>query len=253
MLVATGSGGGPFVFDQMTVGFVFTPLAKHEAAYGTSVARPVPLAPGSGWLLPAGIDGVCEWTGESLFLNVSFSAALVGEITGGRNLPFEPRYGFTDATAANIALDLHGANPGGPVATIYRDAMTLALGAHLVKALSEQAPVAVQAPVLEDARLARAVDLIEADLTAALSLDDLATAAGMSAFHFARSFKKATGEAPHRFVVRRRVERAKILLRSTTLPIAEIAFRVGWENVSHFGQAFRAITGATPGNFRNGV
>jgi AraC family transcriptional regulator len=113
--------------------------------------------------------------------------------------------------------------------------------------------VVTQAPVLEDARLARAVDRIEADLTGDLSLDELAAAAGMSVFHFARSFKAVTGEAPHRFVMRRRIERAKILLRTTALPVAEIAFRVGWENVSHFGQAFRGVTGVTPGSFRSGI
>lgn len=251
-LIATGSGGGRFGFDQMTVGFVFTPLGRHEAAYGTDKARDVPLAPGTGWLLPAGLAGSCEWTGDSLFLNVSFSNSLINEISGGSNASFAPRYGFTDATAVNIALDLHGATGEGPVATVYKDAMTLALAAHLVKATQETAPLVTQAPVLEDARLARAIDRIESDLTAELSLDDLAAIAGMSTFHFARSFKAATGEAPHRFVMRRRVERAKILLKTTALPIAEIAWRVGWENVSHFSQAFKSVTGMTPGTFRAG-
>lgn len=250
VLIETGSGGGPFSFDQITVGFVFSPLTKHEAAYGTDVLRPVPLAPGSGWVLPAGLSGKCDWTGDSRFLNVSLSPALVNDISGGRNLPFEPRYGFTDATAINIALDLHANDGQGPVATVYREAMTMALGAHLIKTLSETSPLAVPAPILDDQRLARAVDRIEADLMADLSLDELAAIAGMSTFHFARSFKAATGEAPHRFVMRRRIGRAKILLRSTALPIAEIAFQVGWENVSHFTHAFRTLEGVTPGSFR---
>lgn len=252
-LVSTGSGGGAFAFDEMTVGFVFTSLSKHEAGYGTDRLRSVPLGPGTGWLLPAGLSGACDWTGESLFLNVSFSSALIGEISGGRNAPFDPRYGFADATAVNMALDLHMASQEGPVATIYREAMTLALAAHLVKTLSETAPLVAAAPVIEDMRLARAVDLIETELTADLSLEQLARTAGMSAFHFARSFKAATGEAPHKFVMRRRVERAKILLATTKLPVAEIAFRVGWENVSHFSQAFRSIAGTTPGSFRNAM
>jgi AraC family transcriptional regulator len=252
VLVATGSGGGRFAFDQMTVGFVFSPLKRHEAAYGTDVLRDVPLAPASGWLLPAGLSGACEWSGDSLFLNVSFSADLVGEITGGRNEGFAPRYGFADATAVNIALDLHAHGGEGPIATVYREAMTLALAAHLLKATEGSEPPVVQAPVLADQRLARAIDRIEADLTADLSLEELAGIAGMSTFHFARSFKAATGEAPHRFLIRRRVERAKILLRTTPLPVAEIAFRVGWENVSHFSQAFKSVTGLTPGAFRAG-
>jgi AraC family transcriptional regulator len=251
-LVQTGSGGGPFAFQRVTVGFVFSPLKRHEAAYGTAVARDVPLAPGAGWLLPAGIDGACEWSGDSLFLNVSFSPDLLSDITGGKGLDFAPRYAFMDATAANIALDLHAADSAGPMAAIYRQSMTMALAAHLAKALMETAPPVTQAPVLEDARLARAVDLIEARLAEAPSLDDLASAAGMSPFHFARSFRKATGEAPHRFLMRRRIERAKILLATTPLPVAEIGWRVGWQNAAHFTQAFRAMTGMTPGAYRAG-
>lgn len=252
VMVSTGSGGGRFSFDQMTVGFVFSPLKRHEAAYGTDVLRDVPLAPASGWLLPAGLSGACEWSGDSLFLNVSFSAALVSEITGASNGSFAPRYGFADATAVNIALDLHAHGGEGPIAAVYREAMTLALAAHLIKATDSSEPAPVQAPVLADQRLARAIDRIEADLTGDLSLEELAGIAGMSTFHFARSFKAATGEAPHRFIVRRRIERAKILLRTTTLPVAEIAFRVGWDNVSHFTQAFKSVTGLTPGAFRAG-
>jgi AraC family transcriptional regulator len=83
-----------------------------------------------------------------------------------------------------------------------------------------------------------------------VSLERLADIAAMSPFHFARSFKKATGMPPHQFLASRRIERAKHLLKMTGLPIVEVAFRVGYENVSHFTQLFRRMTGGTPGQFR---
>jgi AraC family transcriptional regulator len=113
-LIAAGSGGGRFEFPELTVGFVFRSLDRHEAGYGTDRRRTVPLGPGAGWLLPAGTDGICEWSGDSLFLNLHLDGALVAEITG-RALPaFDPLYGFVDPTALAMALDLHAADDCSP-------------------------------------------------------------------------------------------------------------------------------------------
>jgi AraC family transcriptional regulator len=81
-------------------------------------------------------------------------------------------------------------------------------------------------------------------------LEDLANAAGLSAFHFARAFRAATGQSPLQYVIALRMTRAQVLLRSSQLPVAEIAYRVGYEDVSRFGQHFKRHTGATPGAFR---
>ena len=101
-------------------------------------------------------------------------------------------------------------------------------------------------------RLKRVQDAIAARLAEPLSLEALAAIAGMSPFHFARAFKTKTGCPPHRYVVVQRVERAKVLLRTTGLPITEIAVRVGWENPSKFAAQFKAMVGMTPGAWRAG-
>lgn len=80
----------------------------------------------------------------------------------------------------------------------------------------------------------------------------LAGLAAMSPFHFARSFKIKTGLASHQYVVARRVERAKVLLRTTGLPVSEIAVRVGWENASKIAAQFKKLPGVTPGACRAG-
>jgi len=72
----------------------------------------------------------------------------------------------------------------------------------------------------------------------------------MSAFHFAHLFKQTTGLSPYRYVIELRLERAKSLLRSTELPITEIAQQVGYWNNSHFAVAFHRATGVTPRDFR---
>lgn len=72
----------------------------------------------------------------------------------------------------------------------------------------------------------------------------------MNPFHFVRTFKQATGYAPHQYIVNRRVERARRLLAETELPVAQVALSVGFQNQSHFTKVFRRATGATPRTFR---
>ena len=79
----------------------------------------------------------------------------------------------------------------------------------------------------------------------------LASVSGVSEAHFARSFKEAFGVPPHRYLLTRRIERAKTLLRDTDLPITDIAFQTGWSSLGTFGRTFRDITGESPGAIRS--
>jgi transcriptional regulator GlxA family with amidase domain len=78
----------------------------------------------------------------------------------------------------------------------------------------------------------------------------LARVSRVSPAHFARSFKEAFGVPPHRYLLTRRIERAKALLRETDLPITDVAFQTGWKSLGTFGRIFRDITGASPGEVR---
>jgi AraC family transcriptional regulator len=86
-----------------------------------------------------------------------------------------------------------------------------------------------------------------------LPLEELAAAAYLSPFHFARLFKKATGASPHAYLAALRIERAQQLLAATDLSVTEIGSRVGYQSPSHFGKAFRQATGLTPRAFRSGL
>ena len=78
----------------------------------------------------------------------------------------------------------------------------------------------------------------------------LAAVSGVSEAHFARSFKDAFGLPPHRYLLTRRIERAKTLLRDTDLAITDIALETGWNSLGSFGRIFRDITGESPGELR---
>ncbi len=98
--------------------------------------------------------------------------------------------------------------------------------------------------------LGRATDYINDNLSRKLTLAEIAGAARMSPHHFARSFKKDTGLSPHRYVVQRRVERAKALLANTDLTVFEVAKAVGFANHSHLSSHVRRLLGVSPGALR---
>lgn len=77
-------------------------------------------------------------------------------------------------------------------------------------------------------------------------VERLASVSGVSEAHFARAFKMAFGVPPHRYLLTRRIERAKALLRDTDMPILDIALDTGWSSLGTFGRVFRDITGESP-------
>jgi transcriptional regulator GlxA family with amidase domain len=99
-------------------------------------------------------------------------------------------------------------------------------------------------------RLLRAKDRIDAASHEAWPVKRLAKVSGVSAAHFARSFKAAFGVPPHRYLLTRRLERAQALLRDTDTPIIEIAFQTGWNSLGTFGRTFREVLGANPSELR---
>jgi AraC family transcriptional regulator len=103
---------------------------------------------------------------------------------------------------------------------------------------------------LSPERLRRVRDYVEAHLDADLSLTVLADIACLSPYHFSRSFKETAGVGPQRYVIQRRLERAKTLLRRTQEPLALIAQEAGFADQSHLTSIFRREIGVTPGRFR---
>ncbi|WP_241016174.1 AraC family transcriptional regulator [Paraburkholderia sp. Ac-20336] len=99
-------------------------------------------------------------------------------------------------------------------------------------------------------RLLRAKDRMDAASHEAWPVRRLAEVSGVSEAHFARSFKRAFGVPPHRYLLTRRIEQAITLLRDTDLGITDIAFATGWESLGTFGRIFRDITGHSPGEMR---
>lgn len=110
-------------------------------------------------------------------------------------------------------------------------------------AVSKQDPLVLR-------RLLRAKDRMDAASDQDWTVEKLASVSGISLAHFARSFRQAFGVPPHRYLLTRRVEQAKALLRDTDLSITDIAYQSGWSSLGTFGRTFHDVAGESPSAFR---
>ncbi len=124
----------------------------------------------------------------------------------------------------------------------------------IVQLLTECSTAQIVGPrapyAISPARLRRVSDYIDAHLAADIDLDDLAAIAGLSRYHFSRTFHAATGLPPYRFLIHRRIEAAKVMLLGHQVPIAEIAKTCGFNSRAQFAAMFRRTFGTSPAQFR---
>lgn len=99
-------------------------------------------------------------------------------------------------------------------------------------------------------RLRQARDLADSEYSKPLTLDEMARAAHLSKFHFARAFAAAYGETPRSYLTRRRIERAKDLLRAANLTVTEVCYLVGFSSLGSFSSRFRELVGRSPNQYR---
>ena len=103
---------------------------------------------------------------------------------------------------------------------------------------------------LTPARLRKVVELVHAEIDSDLSLEELADTAGLSITHFSQMFRQSTGKSPHQFVLHRRVDRAKEMLRAAEMRVLDVAVACGFKTQQHFARVFRQLCGASPTEYR---
>jgi AraC family transcriptional regulator len=161
-------------------------------------------------------------------------------------------FGARDPQLAHAGMsllsELRSRAPGG---RIYAEALATVLAVQLLRRHSSLGRPALRGlSGLPPTALKRAIDYIEANLADDLALAAVAEAASYSPYHFARLFKASTGCSPHQYIIRRRVERARLLLATTDRPLAFIAREVGFASGSHLALHFRRLLGVPPADYR---
>ena len=149
---------------------------------------------------------------------------IISDAVRGGGVDFNTTYPIDDPLVSQIAATIAREMEGGFLDRLLVDALSTALAARILHQIVDPSKIAL-APSngLSRERLHRVYDYIEAHLDDRLSLNDLAGVACLSPYHFSRSFKQAVGVGPQRYVMQRRIERAKTLIRQTNQPLALIA------------------------------
>ncbi len=137
---------------------------------------------------------------------------------------------------------------GAMLESMIRQLVIHLLRTHLTVRKSDLIELSRAGPV--DRRLRRALEFMHDNYSRGLSLEEVASAAYLSEYHFARLFKEIIGVTPHVYLANFRLERARKLLAETELPISEVASMVGYHSQSHFTKVFKSITGVTPRGYR---
>jgi AraC family transcriptional regulator len=240
------AGGGAFELPTLSLGIFLNDQPAHRFAHGSGRAEHMPLARNQGWILPAGSDGLCEYDEDLEFVLVNLDQDILTEFGLSDSFEFAPIVGDIDPLLLNLSLTSSTALAGG---VLYQETMQRALAAQIVETVR---PTPVWHEGIADARLRRVLDYIHDNLGEDLSLDAMAGIAAMSATHFSKAFKAATGRSPLQYVISARLEQASVLLKTSALTVAEIAWRVGYQDLSRFGQHFKRKFGTTPAAFRAG-
>jgi AraC family transcriptional regulator len=154
-------------------------------------------------------------------------------------------------TCHRLAREL---NDDCTMSQLHFDALTISIGVQLVRRWSNRGTkVTPFRGGLPPARLRRVEEFLMTHLADDIGLDALAAIADLSPKHFARAFRQSTGMPPHRWLIERRIDRAKALLRTAELSLAEVALACGFADQSHFTAAFRKAAGMTPGGYRQEI
>jgi AraC family transcriptional regulator len=203
-------------------------------------------------LVPAHHYNWASWDrqikGLVLNLKTDLLARNATELLAVDRVELLPYFQICDPLILQIALalkaDLKSHKPGG---RLYAEMLTSTLAVHLLRNYSSHQPKSIRyLGGLSPTQLKLVIDCINDYLDRDLGLEELAEIAQLSTYHFCRSFKQSTGFSPHQYLIRQRVERAKLLLKDEKMEIRDVAIACGFTHQSHLNRHFKRLTGVTP-------
>jgi AraC family transcriptional regulator len=207
-------------------------------------------------IIPANIQNSHFWNQDlefsMLFLEPTHIAQIAYESVDMDRVEILPHFATPDPLVYQLCLALNSElELGKSCSRIYVDSLTTALSVHLIRQYSTKEQVIRDyTDGLSKRKLQRAISFINEHLMENLSLKAISNAIEMSPHYFTSLFKQSTGMSAYQYVIYCRMDRAKHLLCRRDLSVAEISQQVGFQNQSHFTNAFRKHTGTTPKMYR---
>lgn len=240
----------------LPVGGVFRVHGSIEGTSSSKLARP---------------GDICVWPARSEFavsieetietLHVYIRDSVFTDVASrydgaSQSYTLRPVFGRSDELLEQLIVEAwRTARLGLKQSAIYADQLALSIASRLIWLQNldsgERPPAAPQDGGGLSSRQMRMIeDYVESQLNNAITLDDLCGIAHLSRSYFVRQFKRSARISPHQFVLRRRIDRSKRLLRHSRKSIAQIAFECGFAHQEHLTQTFKRQTGTTPAEYR---
>jgi AraC family transcriptional regulator len=196
------------------------------------------------WRDPASL--LCVRIGDAALNEASRSLLALDHIE------LQPELRVTDARITNLLYALEAERGGGYRAgDLFTDSIEAALAGLLVTNRNRVQDTSVLSQDgLPPRRLRRALEFIHANFDKQLRLEDIASAAELSASHFVHQFRRSMNTSPYKYVLALRIEQGKRMLGNRLLSVLEVAQAVGFDNPQHFATVFRRIAGVSPSTYR---
>ena len=197
-----------------------------------------------------------QWIGSAdlrlLTLTISDFAltAASGAASGIVELRKDPD--LADARVGALVAAVNAERVAGfPSGRLFLDSVEQALAVTLIERYAVRRPSPeVFRGGLGPARLRKVTEFVDAKIDSDLRLQDMAEAVKLSVAHFSQMFRTSTGQSPHQFVLRHRIDRAKEILRTAEVGILDVALSCGFKTQQHFARVFRQVCGVSPTEYR---
>jgi AraC family transcriptional regulator len=209
----------------------------------------------------AGLMGLCPpqseyWIGQCdmthITMTISDEALMAASDGAGSRIGLRLERELVDPRLQALATAVNMERTAGfPSGRLFLDSIEQALARALVVSYAIRDYTAqVYRGGLSPGRLRKLKELVQGKMEEDLSLEEMARAVGLSTAHFSQVFRNTTGQTPHQFLVRQRIQRAKEMLGSAEMRVLDVAIACGFKTQQHFARVFRQMCGASPTEYR---
>jgi AraC family transcriptional regulator len=242
----------PHLLEQQLLQFSLS-RGTVKYALNKGCTQMIPLTPGQAFFCPREEWHSVGWDSTMRFLSVQLNDYSIGDALGDftKQVRLEFAHQVSDLRLTHLLWALESeCNAGYPSGPLYLDGLETALASLLVQLFGPREKLKNHQGGLTKFQFKKVVELMEHNIDKPVSLKELCACIDLSSSYFSGAFRQRTGVAPYQYMLRLRIERARITLKTSNQQISDVARAVGFSNQRHFSKVFQRIVGVSPRDYR---